>query len=208
MIPISSSRPIKARRRFSDIANGISQEYKFWLDDAFASGGSAGYDHKEMAHHRARRVGSDQAPFPRDGQRYPDDGFHLHRRRRYVGRRVRQRHAAVEAYRACWAPSTIAIFSAIPIPTRRQVSPNASVCSNCRAAAGRITTRRKSPRAAACFARNEKTIKPDAGDEKGLWRYSRQLGPAELDSGDAESRCRTAIFRRHRHLYQGQPRNA
>ncbi|HUD96933.1 MAG TPA: NAD-glutamate dehydrogenase domain-containing protein, partial [Woeseiaceae bacterium] len=29
-------------------ANGISQEYGFWLDDAFASGGSAGYDHKKM----------------------------------------------------------------------------------------------------------------------------------------------------------------
>ncbi|MEO2104959.1 MAG: NAD-glutamate dehydrogenase domain-containing protein [Actinomycetota bacterium] len=33
---------------FSDIANGISAEYGFWLDDAFASGGSQGYDHKAM----------------------------------------------------------------------------------------------------------------------------------------------------------------
>jgi glutamate dehydrogenase len=33
---------------FSDIANGISREYGFWLDDAFASGGSSGYDHKAM----------------------------------------------------------------------------------------------------------------------------------------------------------------
>ncbi len=33
---------------FSDIANSISREYDFWLDDAFASGGSQGYDHKEM----------------------------------------------------------------------------------------------------------------------------------------------------------------
>src|SRR5204862_2664508 len=32
----------------SDYANAISQEYGFWLDDAFASGGSAGYDHKKM----------------------------------------------------------------------------------------------------------------------------------------------------------------
>jgi len=38
----------KGTAKFSDIANGISQEYKFWLDDAFASGGSAGYDHKGM----------------------------------------------------------------------------------------------------------------------------------------------------------------
>lgn len=38
----------KGTATFSDIANGISKEYEFWLDDAFASGGSAGYDHKKM----------------------------------------------------------------------------------------------------------------------------------------------------------------
>jgi glutamate dehydrogenase len=38
----------KGTATFSDIANGISREYGFWLDDAFASGGSAGYDHKGM----------------------------------------------------------------------------------------------------------------------------------------------------------------
>ncbi|HET7395282.1 MAG TPA: NAD-glutamate dehydrogenase [Gammaproteobacteria bacterium] len=38
----------KGTATFSDIANGVSREYRFWLDDAFASGGSAGYDHKKM----------------------------------------------------------------------------------------------------------------------------------------------------------------
>ncbi len=38
----------KGTATFSDIANGISADYEFWLDDAFASGGSAGYDHKKM----------------------------------------------------------------------------------------------------------------------------------------------------------------
>jgi len=38
----------KGTATFSDIANGISEEYGFWLGDAFASGGSAGYDHKAM----------------------------------------------------------------------------------------------------------------------------------------------------------------
>lgn len=38
----------KGTATFSDIANGVSQDYGFWLDDAFASGGSAGYDHKKM----------------------------------------------------------------------------------------------------------------------------------------------------------------
>ncbi len=39
----------KGTATFSDIANRISGEYSFWLGDAFASGGSAGYDHKKMA---------------------------------------------------------------------------------------------------------------------------------------------------------------
>ncbi len=38
----------KGTATFSDIANAVSREYGFWLDDAFASGGSAGYDHKAM----------------------------------------------------------------------------------------------------------------------------------------------------------------
>lgn len=36
----------KGTAKFSDIANQIAAEYRFWLGDAFASGGSAGYDHK------------------------------------------------------------------------------------------------------------------------------------------------------------------
>jgi glutamate dehydrogenase len=38
----------KGTATFSDIANGVAAEYGFWLGDAFASGGSVGYDHKVM----------------------------------------------------------------------------------------------------------------------------------------------------------------
>jgi glutamate dehydrogenase len=38
----------KGTATFSDIANGISEKYNFWLGDAFATGGSFGYDHKKM----------------------------------------------------------------------------------------------------------------------------------------------------------------
>ena len=38
----------KGTATFSDIANAVSAEYNFWLGDAFASGGSVGYDHKKM----------------------------------------------------------------------------------------------------------------------------------------------------------------
>ncbi|MEN9391026.1 MAG: hypothetical protein RL017_323 [Pseudomonadota bacterium] len=39
----------KGTATFSDYANEVSLQYNFWLGDAFASGGSAGYDHKKMA---------------------------------------------------------------------------------------------------------------------------------------------------------------
>ncbi|WUI00681.1 NAD-glutamate dehydrogenase [Spirillospora sp. NBC_00431] len=38
----------KGTATFSDLANGVAAEYGFWLGDAFASGGSVGYDHKGM----------------------------------------------------------------------------------------------------------------------------------------------------------------
>ncbi|MGZ5405081.1 MAG: NAD-glutamate dehydrogenase, partial [Nocardioides sp.] len=38
----------KGTATFSDIANGVAKQYGFWLGDAFASGGSVGYDHKAM----------------------------------------------------------------------------------------------------------------------------------------------------------------
>ena len=38
----------KGTATFSDIANGLAAEYGFWMGDAFASGGSNGYDHKKM----------------------------------------------------------------------------------------------------------------------------------------------------------------
>ena len=39
----------KGTAKFSDVANAVAAEYGFWLGDAFASGGSHGYDHKKVA---------------------------------------------------------------------------------------------------------------------------------------------------------------
>ncbi|WP_162953513.1 NAD-glutamate dehydrogenase domain-containing protein, partial [Pseudomonas aeruginosa] len=38
----------KGTATFSDIANGLALDHGFWMGDAFASGGSVGYDHKGM----------------------------------------------------------------------------------------------------------------------------------------------------------------
>ena len=48
----------KGTATFSDIANAIAAEYGFWLGDAFASGGSAGYDHKADGRSRRAAPGS------------------------------------------------------------------------------------------------------------------------------------------------------
>jgi glutamate dehydrogenase len=65
----------KGTATFSDIANGVSADYGFWLGDAFASGGSVGYDHKKMGitargaweavkrHFRALHVNTQTTPF-------------------------------------------------------------------------------------------------------------------------------------------------
>ena len=65
----------KGTATFSDLANSISAEYGFWLGDAFASGGSAGYDHKKIAitsrgawecvkrHFRELGLDADRQPF-------------------------------------------------------------------------------------------------------------------------------------------------
>jgi glutamate dehydrogenase len=64
----------KGTASFSDLANSIAAEYGFWLGDAFASGGSSGYDHKKMGitakgawesvkrHFRSLGVDADTAP--------------------------------------------------------------------------------------------------------------------------------------------------
>ena len=65
----------KGTAAFSDIANALSADYEFWLGDAFASGGSVGYDHKRMGitargawvsvqrHFRERGVDVQSVPF-------------------------------------------------------------------------------------------------------------------------------------------------
>ena len=133
----------KGTATFSDIANAIAAEYGFWLGDAFASGGSAGLRPQGDGHHRARRVGVGQAPLPR-ARRSTSQTHRLHRRRhrRHVGRRVRQRHAAVAAHPAASPRSTTGTSSSTPIPIRRRASPSASGCSSCRARRGPTTTRR------------------------------------------------------------------
>ena len=86
----------KGTATFSDIANGISEAHGFWLGDAFASGGSAGYDHKGMGITARGAWESVKRHFREMDVDITATRVHHGRRRRHVGRRVRQRHAARE----------------------------------------------------------------------------------------------------------------
>ena len=85
----------KGTATFSDFANEVSREYGFWLDDAFASGGSAGYDHKKMGITAKGAWELVKRLFRELGLDTQTQEVQRRRHRRHVGRRVRQRHAAV-----------------------------------------------------------------------------------------------------------------
>ena len=86
----------KGTATFSDIANSVSEAYGFWLGDAFASGGSVGYDHKKMGITARGAWESVKRHFRGLGVDTQTPAFHGGRHRRHVGRRVRQWHVAVD----------------------------------------------------------------------------------------------------------------
>ena len=87
----------KGTGAFSDVANALAAEYGYWLGDAFASGGSAGFDHKEMGITSRGAWLSVKAHFRAARRRRRHRAAHRRRHRRHVGRRVRQRSPPVTA---------------------------------------------------------------------------------------------------------------
>ena len=139
----------KGTATFSDIANEISAAHGFWLGDAFASGGSAGYDHKGMAitargawecvkrHFREMDIDIQQQPFRVVG--VGDMSGDVFGNGMLLSEHIRL--VAAFDHRDIFID---------PNPEPPPASPSASACSTCRARAGRTTTRPRSPRAAAC----------------------------------------------------------
>ena len=120
---------------------------------------------QEDGDHRARRLGGGQAPFPRDRRRHPDDAVHRRRRRRHVGRRVRQRHAAVAGDEAGRRLRPSRHLHRSRSRSGRRALPNASACSSCRGRAGRTTTRQRFPTGGGVFSRREKSIRLQPRDQ-------------------------------------------
>jgi hypothetical protein len=129
----------KGTATFSDVANAIALERGFWLGDAFASGGSNGYDHKAMGITAKGAWISVQRHFLELGIDVQTD-----RSRSPAAATCRATCSATACCcrrRSSWSRrSTTATSSSIPIPIRRRAGPSASACSTCRARAGTITT--------------------------------------------------------------------
>ena len=132
----------KGTATFSDTANEIAARYGYWLGDAFASGGSEGYDHKKMGITARGAWESVKFHFAALGMNPDTDDF-------TVGRRSATCPATCSATACCfpstssWSRrSTTGTCSSIPTPTRRPASPSGSGCSRCPGPRGRTTTRR------------------------------------------------------------------
>ena len=129
----------KGTATFSDIANGVAEEYGFWLGDAFASGGSVGYDHKAMGITARSAWVSVQRHFRELGVDVQAEDFRVAGRRRHERGRVRQRHAAVRAH-----PARRGVRSPARVP-RSDAGRGGRVrgarggCSSCRARRGTTT---------------------------------------------------------------------
>ena len=130
----------KGTATFSDIANGVAKEYGFWLGDAFASGGSIGYDHKAHGHHRPRRLGVGQIPLPHDGRGRADAPTSPWPASATCP-------ATCSATACCspstsgWSPpSTTGTSSSTPTRTPPRSYAERPGCSTCRAAPGPTTT--------------------------------------------------------------------
>ena len=132
----------KGTATFSDIANGVAQDYGFWLGDAFASGGSVGYDHKAMGITARRAWVSVQRHFRELGVDVQAQDFTV------VG--VGDMSGDVFGNGMLLSPH-IRLVAAFdhrhvfldPDPDAAAArSPSGGGCSSCRARRGRTTTRR------------------------------------------------------------------
>ena len=121
----------KGTATFSDIANGVSKDYGFWLGDAFASGGSAGYDHKAMGITARGAWVSVQRHFREMGIDCQSEDFTA------VGIGDMSGdvfgNGMLLSSTSGWSrPSTTATSSSTRIPTPRRRTPSAGGCSTCR----------------------------------------------------------------------------
>jgi glutamate dehydrogenase len=195
----------KGTATFSDIANGVSREYGFWLDDAFASGGSAGYDHKKMGitargawesvkrHFRAMGVDTQKTDFTVAGigDMSGDvfgNGMLLSQHIRLVAA-FDHRHVFLDP-----APDPQASFRErqrlFQLPRSSWADYDAKLIS----------------KGGGIYPRSAKAVPLSPEIRRGARRAGRRPCAERADLCDPASAGRPAVQRRHRHLRQVEPR--
>ncbi len=196
----------KGTATFSDIANGVAIEYGFWLGDAFASGGSAGYDHKAMGITAKGAWESVKRHFRELGVDTQSAGLHRGRRRRHV--------AATSSATACCCRSTSGWW--------RRSTTGTSSSTRTRTRESSFAERRRLfdlPRSS--WADYDRALISEGG---GIFAARREVGAGQradggrardcrgrrdhadagrADEGDPRRARRPAVERRDRHLRQG-----
>jgi hypothetical protein len=191
----------KGTATFSDVANAIALERGFWLGDAFASGGSNGYDHKAMGitagrldlvqrHFREMGVDVQTQPIrsPAVGDMSGDvfgNGMLLSKAIKLVAA-FDHRHIFID-----------------PDPDPARAGRSATACSTCRARAGTITTRAADLKGGGIFPRSQKSIPLSPEVARAAGHRAEEIDPATLITRDPQGAGRPALVRRHRHLHQG-----
>ena len=191
----------KGTATFSDIANAISDEHGFWLGDAFASGGSAGYDHKKMGITARGAWEAVKRHFREMDIDIQHDAVHGRRRRRHVGRRVRQRHAAVEQ-----TIKLVAAFDHRDIFIDPDPDPATSFAERQRLfdlprSSWQDYDKALISTGGGIFSRSLKAIALSPRGAGGCSASTRpKATPHEVMTRDPEGAGRSAVLRRHRHL--------
>ena len=171
----------KGTATFSDIANGVAKDYGFWLGDAFASGGSVGYDHKAMGITAKGAWVSVQRHFREMGVDCQAEDFTAVGIGDMSGDVFGNGLLCSEHTRLVAAFDHRDIFID-PTPTPRRRTPSGSGSSTCRARAGRTTTPRSISEGGGVWPRSAKSIPVSAQVREvlGLGADVTAMTPAEL----------------------------
>ena len=173
----------KGTATFSDIANGVAQDYGFWLGDAFASGGSVGYDHKAMGITARGAWVSVRRHFREMGVDCQNEDVHRRRRSATCPATCSATACSARSTSGWSPPSTTATSSSTPTRTRRRRTPSGGGSSTCPGPRGRTTTPTLISEGGGVFPRSAKSIpvSPQVREALGLSSDGAQrMTPAEL----------------------------
>ena len=199
--PTSSSPPTRARRRSRTPPTGSAEERGFWLGDAFASGGSAGYDHKALgitargAWESVKRHFRELDLDPRPTRSRSSASATCPATCSATGCCSRTRSGSSP-------PTTTATSSSTPTRTRPPASPSAAAVRAPRLDLGRLRPRAISA-GGGVWPRSAKSIPLSAQARAALGVEDETPAAERRDPRDPARAGRPAVERRHRHGREG-----